>query len=205
MNRLLRAFFGPVCLLALCLCCLAAGPAAAQATGHVNKEEIYDPGHLKPTDSTLKVHVGEPAPDFTLPSIMGGTVSLSQFRGRKIVVISFVPAAFTPVCSAQWPAYNLGREEIEKRGAVIIGISSDNVPSLFAWTREMGGVWFPVGSDFHPQGATAAKYGVLRSNGTADRAEIIVDKKGIIRSIEVYDINARPKLEKLLERLDAIK
>ena len=66
------------------------------------KGNIYNPGTLKPTDSILKVRVGNPAPNFTLPSISGEKVTLSQFAGKKNVVISFVPAAWTPVCSDQW-------------------------------------------------------------------------------------------------------
>ena len=60
------------------------------------KDNIYNPGQLKPIDSTLNVKVGEVAPDFTLPSVGGGEVTLSQHRGKKHVVISFVPAAWTP-------------------------------------------------------------------------------------------------------------
>lgn len=178
---------------------------ALSAQAQVQKDHIYDGGHLKPTDSTLKVKVGDPAPDFTLPSIMGGKVSLSDFRGRKNVVLSFVPAAFTPVCSAQWPAYKLGRELIEERNAVVIGITTDNTPSQFAWCREMGGVWFPVVSDFFPHGATAMKYGVLRGDGVTERAEIIVDRKGVIRWLKVHDINQRPDLEQLLNELDKLE
>ena len=56
------------------------------------KDYIYNPGQLKPIDSILKVKVGEIAPDFTLPSVSGEKVTLSQYRGKKHVVISFVPA-----------------------------------------------------------------------------------------------------------------
>ena len=62
------------------------------------KENIYNPGKLKPIDSTLKVQVGSKAPDFTLPSVSGEQVSLSRFKGSKNVVISFVPAAWTERC-----------------------------------------------------------------------------------------------------------
>ena len=68
------------------------------------KDNIYNPGKLKATDSVLKVRVGDRAPDFTLPAVSGGEISLDRYRGKKNVVISFVPAAWTPVCSDQWPA-----------------------------------------------------------------------------------------------------
>ena len=159
------------------------------------KDNIYNPGQLKPIDSELKVSVGEPAPDFTLPSVSGEKISLSQFRGKKNVVISFVPAAWTPVCSDQWPGYNIAREMFDENDAVLLGITVDNVPTLYAWTKQMGKLWFPVLSDFWPHGAVANRYGVLRSDGVSERALIFIDKNGIIRDIQVNDINKRPDLE----------
>ena len=160
------------------------------------KENIYDPGKLKPFDSKLKVKAGEPAPDFTLPSISGGKVTLSDFRGRKNVVISFVPAAWTPVCSDQWPGYNIAKDLFDENEAVLLGITVDNIPTLYAWTQQMGAtLWFPVLSDFWPHGSVADAYGVLRSDGVSERALFVIDKEGIIRSIYVADINVRPDLE----------
>ena len=167
--------------------------------------QIYDPGQLKPIDSILNVKVGDPAPDFTLPSISGQPVTLSQFRGRKNVVISFVPAAWTPVCSDQWPGYNLVQNLFEEKEAILLGITVDNIPTLFAWTQQMGDLWFPVLSDFWPHGAVAQRYGVLRSDGVSERALFVVDKAGILRAIHVADINVRPDLEWCvieLEKLD---
>jgi len=158
----------------------------------VAKENIYDPGKLKPVDSVLKVKAGEMAPDFVLPSVSGGKISLSQFHGKKNVVISFVPAAWTPVCSEQWPGYNIVRDVLSETDAVLLGISVDNIPTLHAWTNEMGKVWFHVLSDFWPHGAVAKTYGVLRSNGTAERALFIIDKEGVIRFIQVSDVNKKP-------------
>ena len=158
------------------------------------KDNIYNPGELKPIDSTLNVTVGDVAPDFTLPSVGGGEITLSQYRGKKHVVISFVPAAWTPVCSDQWPGYNIVKEMFEENNAVLIGITVDNIPTLYAWTKQMGKLWFPVLSDFWPHGQTAQKYGVLRSSGVTERALFFIDKQGIIRDIQVSDINIRPDL-----------
>ena len=156
--------------------------------------------------SRLKVKVGDIAPDFTLPSVAGGEISLSQYQGKKNVVLSFVPAAWTPVCSDQWPGYNVVKGMIfDKFNAVLIGITVDNIPTLYAWTNQMGDLWFPVASDFWPHGAVADSYSVLRSDGTSERALIIIDKKGIIRYIDVHDINERPKLEDLAKELDKLK
>jgi peroxiredoxin len=168
------------------------------------KDNIYNPGRLKPVDSTLRVRVGEPAPDFTLPAITGELITLSRFKGRKNVVLSFVPAAWTPVCSDQWPGYNIVKDLFDAKDAVLLGITVDNIPTLFAWTNQMGELWFPVLSDFWPHGAVADTYGVLRSDGTAERAIFIIDKDGIIRSIIVGDINKRPPLEDLIKELDKL-
>jgi peroxiredoxin (alkyl hydroperoxide reductase subunit C) len=63
--------------------------------------------------------------------------------------------------------------------AVLLGITVDNIPTLFSWTNQMGNLWFPVLSDFWPHGDAAKKYGVLRSDGTSERALFVIDKKGI--------------------------
>lgn len=189
----------------LTACILLFTVHAASAGEPVNYHElIYNPGQLKPVDSVLQVKVGDPAPDFTLPSIGGEKISLSNFRGKNNVVLSFVPAAWTPVCSDQWPGYAFARQVFARQDAVILGISVDNIPTLFAWTRQMGDVWFPVLSDFWPHGAVAGTYGVLRSDGTAERALIVIDKQGIIRDILVNDINARPPLDFIVNALNKI-
>ncbi len=166
---------------------------------------IYDPGQLKPTDSGTTVKIGERAPDFILPSVTGNKVKLSEYSGKKNVVLSFVPAAWTPVCSQQWPGYNIAKEIFEKSDAVLIGISVDNIPTLYAWTKQMGELWFPVVSDFWPHGAVAKSYGVLRTDGTAERALFIIDKRGIIRYVDVHNINTMPKLEDLSKELEKLQ
>ena len=158
----------------------------------VYRKDMYDLGTLKPIDSVLKVKVGEPAPDFVLPSVSGKKISLSQFFGEKNVVLSFVPAAFTPVCSQQFPGYSVVKNVFDETDAVLLGITVDNIPTLHSWTRQMGKVWFRVLSDFWPHGAVAKEYGVLRSDGLTERAIFIIDKEGIIRFIQVSDINKRP-------------
>jgi peroxiredoxin (alkyl hydroperoxide reductase subunit C) len=132
-------------------------------------------------------------------------VSLTDYRGKKNVVLSFVPAAWTPVCSDQWPGYNVVQELFEENDAVLLGISVDNIPTLHSWTSQMGQLWFDVLSDFWPHGAAASRYGILRSDGTAERAIIIIDRKGIIRYIDVHDINERPTLESIIGQLEKLR
>jgi peroxiredoxin len=168
------------------------------------KEGIYQVENLKPVDSTLKVKVGDRAPDFTLKAVSGGTISLKDYSGKSNVMVSFVPAAWTPVCSDQWPGYNIAQEEFARYDTVLIGITVDNIPTQYAWTKTMGTLWFPVLSDFWPHGKVADTYGVLRSDGMTERAIFIIDKKGIIRYIDVHDINKRPPLEDIIRELEKL-
>ena len=202
----IKKLFSLKWLLALLLTFIWISAASGQSPDF--KENIYPVGKLKPRDSVLKVKVGDLAPDFTLPAVRGGKVTLSQYRGKKNVVLSFVPAAWTPVCSGQWPGYNIAQELFDQNDAILLGISVDNIPTLYAWTKQMcmggGKLWFPVLSDFYPHGAVAQKYGILRSDGVAERALFVIDKKGIIRYIDVHDINERPRLEVLVGELQKL-
>jgi peroxiredoxin len=162
-------------------------------------------GRLRPTASVSKLVVGDVAPDFSLSDLSGNKVSLGSFRGAKNVVISFVPAAWTPVCSQQWPGYNVAKELFDKHDAVLLGITVDNKPTLVAWTQQFGRIWFPVLSDFWPHGAVAGLYGVLRDDGVSERALFVIDKSGVIRYIDVHDIRALPKLDDLVGELEKIR
>ena len=172
------------------------------------KDNIYPVGKLKPRDSVLTLKAGDRAPDFTLPAVDGETITLSQYRGKKNVVISFVPAAWTPVCSDQWPGYNIAHDLFVKNDAVLLGITVDNLPTLYSWTKQMCNpgekLWFPVLSDFYPHGEVASKYGVLRSNGVSERALFVIDKHGVIRYTDVHDINQRPPLDGLATALEKL-
>ena len=169
------------------------------------KNNIYNPGILKATDSKVKVKIGHKAPGFTLPAVAGEKVSLQDYFGKKNVVLSFVPAAWTPVCSDQWPGYNIVKDLFDEHNTILLGITVDNIPTLFSWTNQMGKLWFPVLSDFWPHGQVAKKYGILRSDGVSERALFVIDKKGIIRYMDVHDINERPSLEILIKELEKLE
>jgi len=164
----------------------------------------FDPGTLEPIDSKTALKVGDEAPDFTLSDLKGQRVSVSDYLGKKNVVLSFVPAAWTPVCSRQWPGYNIAKEYFDKNDAIVIGIAVDNIPTLHTWTEDMGGLWFPVVSDFWPHGAVSRKFGILRSDGMSERALFVIDKQGVIRYVDVHDINKVPKLETLIKVLEGL-
>ena len=187
----------------ICITLVWLGVVHAEGEG---PKHMYPVGKLKPRDSVTTLKIGDRAPDFTLPAVDGRSISLSQYLGKKNVVLSFVPAAWTPVCSYQWPVYDLARDIFEDNDAVLLGITVDNIPTLYAWTRAMAnderGLWFSVLSDFYPHGRVSEAYGVLRSEGYSERALFVVDKKGVIRFIDVHDINERPPLMALRETLE---
>jgi len=193
------------CIVILSVISIFLYSATALCLSDAFKNNIYNTGPLKPIDSILKVKLGDSAPDFSLPAVLGGRISLDQYRGKKNVVLSFVPAAWTPVCSDQWPGYNIVKDIFDENNTILLGITVDNIPTLFAWTNQMGTLWFPVLSDFWPHGAVAGRYGVLRSDGITERAIFVIDKKGIIRYIGVGDINKRPRLETLVMELEKLE
>jgi peroxiredoxin len=193
---------GGICTVVLFWLC--AVPAESGAP-----ENIYPVGKLKPTNSETTLKIGDKAPDFTLPAVKGGSISLGQFIGKKNVVLSFVPAAWTPVCTYQWPVYDLSKEIFDDNEAMLLGITVDNIPTLYAWTKAISnrkeGFWFPVLSDFYPHGQVAKKYGVLRSEGFTERALFVMDKAGVIRFMDIHDINERPPLMELKKALQSLK
>jgi peroxiredoxin len=192
-----------ICAVA-CAVLLCSLNRAESGPSGVDRGNLYDPGKLKPIASGTTLKVGDSAPDFSLPSVQGEPVSLGTYLGKKNVVLSFVPAAWTPVCSHQWPGYNIAGELFEQHDAVVLGMSVDNVPTLYAWTKQMGELWFPVLSDFWPHGAVAKKYGVLREDGVSERALFVIDKKGTIRYVDIHDINDMPRLETLINELSKL-
>jgi alkyl hydroperoxide reductase subunit AhpC len=88
--------------------------------------------------------------------------------------------------------------------AQVLGISVDSVPCLIAWAKSLGGISYPLLSDFWPHGEVAKKYGVLRKEGYTERAIFIVDREGVIRYIDIHDIGQQPSNEALLEELRKI-
>jgi peroxiredoxin len=145
---------------------------------------------------------GDQAPDFELRSHRGGTVRLSDFRGKKNVVLAFHPLAFTPVCAKQMAGYQAALSRFDGSEAVVLGISVDAQPSKAAWAQNLGSIAFDMLSDFHPHGDVAKKYGVLREHdGISDRALFIVGKDGTIRWAKTYAIPEQPDDHELFDAL----
>ena len=150
------------------------------------------------------IAVGSNAPDFELRNHTGGTVRLSDYRGKKHVVLAFHPLAFTPVCAVQMQTYEQARDRFADADAVVLGISVDAGPSKHAWAQSLGGINFDLLSDFHPQGAVASAYGVMRQDGISERAIVVVNKDGKVAWTKLYEIPEQPDVEELLGELRAV-
>ncbi len=99
------------------------------------------------------------------------------------------------------PSYEEDLSEFERHDAQVLGISVDNTPSNKAWANSLGGISYPLLSDFWPHGYVAVKYNVLRSEGITERALFVVDKQGIIRYKDIHSIGDQPRNNELFEAL----
>ena len=150
------------------------------------------------------IAVGSDAPDFELGTHRRTKVRLSDYRGKKTVVLAFHPLAFTPVCSSEMQAFERSLDRFAALDTVVFGISLDADPSKRAWAESLGGIHFDLLSDFLPQGAVAKAYGALSSFGLPERAIFVVDKKGRIAWAKKYGMDDQPDLEELLTELRAV-
>src|SRR6187399_2744889 len=122
--------------------------------------------------------VGQPAPDFSLHSTPDQKTSLSELRGRPVVLV-FYPADWSPVCGDQVALYNEMLPVFGDFDAQIIGISVDSAwcHAAFASDRKLH---FPLLADFEPKGEVARLYGVYRSgDGSSERALFVINADGI--------------------------
>lgn len=132
-------------------------------------------------DAETALEIGQLTPDFTLENQHGESVTLSDFRGRKNVVLMFYPAAFTGICTSELGGLRDRVAEFEKADAVVLGISCDRVPSLNIYAAQEG-IGYSLLSDFWPHGDVARAYGVfLESHGIATRATFVLDQAGVLR------------------------
>ena len=99
------------------------------------------------------------------------------------------------------PSYEDDLPRFEEYDTQVLGISVDSIPSHEAWQKSLGGITYPLLSDFYPHGEVAQKYGVLREQGMSERALFIIDKEGIIRFIDVHPIDQQPDNEELFDVL----
>jgi len=153
------------------------------------------------SSQTETLSVGDQAPDFTLMTHNEGELNLAWYQGRKNVVLAFYPADWTPVCATQVPSYQDIIEEFEKYDVQLLCISVDSIPCHMAWAKSMGGLSFPLMSDFYPHGEIAKKYGIMTKKGYSGRAVFLIDKKGTIRFIQHVHPAKLPDNDILLQEI----
>lgn len=144
--------------------------------------------------------VGDKAPDFTLTAHSGEPVTLSSFQGEKNVVLSFHIYSFTGGWTHQVSSFRMHNIAFEEVDTQVLGISCDSKAAQTAFSGSLGGIPYPILSDFYPHGEVSDSYGVFDENrGTPQRAIIVVDKKGVIQFSNVYraatDLNPIDVLE----------
>ena len=146
---------------------------------------------------------GAAAPDFRLPAGPDRLVSLSDFRGRPVILV-FYPADFSPVCSDQLALYNEILDEFQRLNAQIVGLSVDGIWCHQAFS-EARHLHFPLLADFEPKGRVARLFGVYRDEGgTSERALFVLDANGTVRWSYVSPIGVNPGADGILEALEAL-
>ncbi|MFH5208300.1 peroxiredoxin [Antrihabitans spumae] len=133
----------------------------------------------------MPLEVGATAPDFSLKDQNNQVVTLSDYRGKKNVLIVFYPLAFTGTCQGELCRVRDELPKFQNDGTEILAISVGPSPTHKIWASEQGYV-FPLLSDFWPHGEVAQAYGVFNEKaGFANRGTFVVDKAGIIRFAEM--------------------
>ena len=146
---------------------------------------------------------GVQAPDFSLRTTPDQRVSLSEFRGKPVVLV-FFPADWSPVCSDQLALYNELKPEFDEFEAQVLGISVDGVWCHLAFSKDRK-LRIPLLADFEPKGAVARQYGVYREkDGESERALFVIDAEGVVRWSSVSPVGVNPGADGVLKALESI-
>src|SRR6058998_2209203 len=145
---------------------------------------------------------GNEAPDFSLYSTPDQKVSLSDFKGRP-VVLAFYPADWSPVCTDQLSLYNQLLPEFERYNRPeIIGISVDGIWSHIAFAKDRS-LRFPILSDFEPKGDVSRAYGAYQNKvGESSRAIFVIDEHGMIRWSYLSPVGVNPGADGIINALE---
>jgi mycoredoxin-dependent peroxiredoxin len=143
---------------------------------------------------------GDMAPDFTLPSTIGDSVTLSDYRGKKNVLLLFYPLDFSPTCSKETKQAGEILQDRASQDVEVLGISVDSLWSHKVFAPK-NGITYPLLADFHPKGDVSRKYGVyLDDKGFSARTAFIVGKDGRIRDVVTSEIPIARDIPKLIEK-----
>ncbi len=155
-------------------------------------------------EDLIPLKAGDTAPDFTLPSAQGPEITLSELVTTKPVVLSFVPAAFTGICTGEFCELRDNFDVFSDASVQLVGISVDPKAAQRVWA-EQEGFDFPILSDFWPHGAVAEAYGVfLEDRGFATRATFIIDGTRTIRAAFVNPPSEARPLDAYREALASL-
>ncbi len=161
----------------------------------------------------MSVLVGKSAPDFAEKAVIKEQIkenfSLSQFKGKKYVVLFFYPLDFTFVCPTEMHAFQEKKAEFEARDCQVIACSTDSWFSHTAWLQTpkteggIEGVEYPIISDFNK--TIAESYDVLLDGGMALRGLFLIDKEGIVKHQTVNDLGLGRNVNEVLRLVDALQ
>ncbi|MET8040275.1 peroxiredoxin [Micromonospora sp. NPDC005215] len=133
----------------------------------------------------MPIEVGAEAPDFVLKDQNNQEVRLSDFRGRRAVLLVFYPFAFTGTCQGELCEVRDNLDAYVNDHVQVLTISVDSVFSHKVWA-DREGYQFPMLADFWPHGAVAQAYGVFNDTaGFANRGTFVIDKAGVVRFAEM--------------------
>ena len=153
----------------------------------------------------MSIAVGQTAPDFTLLNQEKKEVKLSDFAGKKNVVLVWYPLDCSPTCTNEHVCFVNDMKAFETLDAEVLGVSVDSVWSHKAFAEKMG-IKYSLLADFHPRGAMSEKYGVyLADKGITGRAIAIVNKAGKVAWFKNYDIPEVPDLKEVAAALGQVK
>ena len=153
----------------------------------------------------MPISVGQPAPEFTLKDQSQKEVKLSDYKGKKNVVMVFYPLDWSPVCTNEHVCFVNDMKKFESLDAQVLGLSVDSIWSHKAYAEKMG-IHYPLLADFQPRGAVADKFGVfLADKGITGRAIAIINKQGNVAWFKQYDIPTVPDLNEVSAALSQVK
>lgn len=153
----------------------------------------------------MSLKIGSKAPEFTLKDQNQKEIKLSDFAGKKNVVLMFYPLDWSPVCTNEHACMVNDMKHFDSLDAEVLGVSVDSVWSHKAYAEKMS-IKYSLLADFHPKGAISEKYGVyLPEKGISGRSIFIVDKHGEVAWLKHYDIPVVPDVKEVAAALGGVR